>query len=103
MVWAVGHLVVISEDRTEFVHSHPHEEGEEHAKPSTGPKVDFEAHFTVPGTYKGWAQFNVGTTAKEQVITVPFTFTVAKGEGKGEAAPHEHGGGEKKDGGHDPK
>ncbi len=97
---AMGHLVIISEDRKEFVHSHPHD-SEGHT--SGGPKVDFEAHFAVPGTYKGWAQFNVGTTAKEQVITVPFTFSVAKGDGKGEAAPHEHGGGEKKDGGHDHK
>lgn len=86
---AMGHLVIISEDRTQFVHSHPHE-GEGHA--TGGPKVDFEAHFTVPGTYKGWAQFNVGTKEKEQVITVPFTFNVAKGDGKGEAAPHDHGG-----------
>lgn len=100
---AMGHLVIISEDRKEFVHSHPHEGGEHAGAAMGGPKVDFEAHFSVPGTYKGWAQFNVGTTAKEQVITVPFTFTVAKGEGKSEAAPHEHGGGEKKDGGHDHK
>lgn len=91
---AMGHLVIISEDRTQFVHSHPHEGGDHAAGGQSngdgGPKVDFEAHFTVPGTYKGWAQFNVGTPAKEQVITVPFTFTVAKGDGKGEAAPHDH-------------
>ena len=93
---AMGHLVIISEDRTQFVHSHPHESGAGHAGAAKsamgGPKVDFEASFTVPGTYKGWAQFNVGTTAKEKVITVPFTFIVAKGEGKG-AAPdgHKHG------------
>lgn len=89
---AMGHLVIISEDRTQFVHSHPHEGGEHAGSAMGGPKVDFEAHFTVPGTYKGWAQFNVGTKDKEQVITVPFTFTVAKGEGKGEATPHDHGG-----------
>ncbi len=104
---AMGHLVIISEDRKEFVHSHPHEAGAGHEGSDKsamgGPKVDFEATFAVPGTYKGWAQFNVGTTAKEQVITVPFTFTVAKGDGKGEATPHEHGGGEKKEGGHDHK
>lgn len=85
---AMGHLVIISEDRTQFVHSHPHE-GAEHATGETGgPKVDFEAHFTAPGTYKAWAQFNVGTAAKELVLTVPFTFTVAKG--KGTDAGHEH-------------
>lgn len=88
---AMGHLVIISEDRKEFVHSHPHEGGEHASGGMGGPKVDFEAHFNVPGTYKGWAQFNVGTTAKEQVITVPFTFIVAKGDGHDEAKPHEHG------------
>ena len=95
---AMGHLVIISEDRKQFVHSHPHEGGE-HAEsgqsPSVGgPKVDFEAHFTVPGTYKGWAQFNVGTKEKERVITVPFTFAVAKGEDKDSghgADGHDHG------------
>ncbi len=90
----------LSEDRTQFVHSHPH--GSE-GHTSGGPKVDFEATFAVPGTYKGWAQFNVGTAAKEQVITVPFTFSVAKGDGHGEAKPHEHGEGEKKKDGHDHK
>jgi YHS domain-containing protein len=108
---AMGHLVIISEDGTQFVHAHPHEGGEhgagahdahgghgtetkkdEHAghggaAPKAadagmgmgGPKVDFEAHFKEPGTYKAWGQFNVGTADKEQVLTVPFTFTVEKG------------------------
>lgn len=107
---AMGHLVIISEDRTQFVHSHPHEGGEHAGSAMGGPKVDFEAHFTVPGTYKGWAQFNVGTKEKEQVITVPFTFSVAKGDGQdaghGEGG-HDHGGAakddHKKEGGHDHK
>ncbi len=108
---AMGHLVIISEDGTQFVHAHPHEGGEhgavghdahgghgaetkkdEHAdhggapskaadsgKSMGGPKVDFEAHFKQPGTYKAWAQFNVGTAEKERVLTVPFTFAVEKG------------------------
>jgi len=89
---AMGHLVIISSDLKEFVHSHPHEEGAEHgAATKGGPKVDFEAHFKAAGIYKGWAQFNVGTTAKEQVITVPFTFKVAKGDGKDAASDgHKH-------------
>lgn len=116
---AMGHLVIISEDGTQFVHAHPHEGGEhgsEHgagghdahgesgghgdsakkddhaggaghghdspkaAVQSGGPKVDFEAHFKEPGIYKAWAQFNVGTAEKEQVLTVPFTFKVEKGQ-----------------------
>lgn len=91
---AMGHLVIISQDLKEFVHSHPHEHAEgdhDHAKQGDtdmkgGPKVDFEARFKAPGIYKGWAQFQ----HNGRVITVPFTFNVAKGE----AAPghDEHGG-----------
>jgi YHS domain-containing protein len=122
---AMGHMVIISEDGTQFVHAHPHEGGEhgvghgdghgagghdahgghgghgdaakkdghtggaghgagdghdaKAAAQAGGPKVDFEAHFKQPGTYKAWAQFNVGTAEKERVLTVPFTFTVEKG------------------------
>ncbi|MCL4211384.1 MAG: hypothetical protein KJZ68_12065, partial [Phycisphaerales bacterium] len=105
---AMGHLVIISQDGTQFVHAHPHE-GDEHgagghddhgghgaettknehaghggvasktAPQTGGPKVDFEAHFKEPGIYKAWGQFNVGTAEKEQVLTVPFTFAVEKG------------------------
>ena len=85
---AMGHLVIISQDLKEFVHSHPHEEGDHSdAKREGGPKVDFEAHFKAAGLYKGWAQFqHLG-----KVITVPFTFNVAKGEGHDESKPHDHG------------
>ncbi len=115
---AMGHLVIISQDGTQFVHAHPHEGGEhgdghgagaggghdahgghgegakkdEHAghggaapkaadagKGMGGPKVDFEAYFNEPGTYKAWGQFNVGTAETERVLTVPFTFSVEKG------------------------
>lgn len=84
---AMGHLVIISQDLKQFVHSHPHEDGDEHAKGGkNGPKVDFEASFTTPGMYKGWAQFqHMG-----KVITVPFTFEVKQGSGASEGA-HEHG------------
>jgi len=88
---AMGHLVVISEDRAEFVHSHPHEEGAEHAAAATGPKVDFEAMFMKPGIYKGWGQFNVGTKENEKIVTAPFTFEVKQGDAAAPAKPHEHG------------
>ncbi len=96
---AMGHLVIISEDRSEFVHSHPHEEGAEHgAATKGGPNVDFEAHFKKPGLYKGWAQFqHMG-----KVITVPFTFQVQAGTATG--AHDDHGAAghdDKKGGGHD--
>lgn len=85
---AMGHLVIISQDLKEFVHSHPHEAGDHSdATRKGGPKVDFEAHFKAAGLYKGWAQFqHMG-----KVVTVPFTFNVAKGEGSGEDEAHDHG------------
>lgn len=124
---AMGHLVIISQDGTQFVHAHPHEGGEhgdghgagaggghdahgghgegakkdEHAghggaapkaadagKGMGGPKVDFEAHFKEPGTYKAWGQFNVGTAETERVLTVPFTFTIEKGAAGGHGEKH---------------
>lgn len=95
---AMGHLVIISQDLKEFVHSHPHEGGEHAAERGAGshghtgdnkggPRVDFEAHFNAAGLYKGWAQFQ----HNGKVITVPFTFNVANGEGSGGSKPHEHG------------
>ena len=92
---AMGHLVIISGDLKEFVHSHPHEEGAEHSAATKGavggPKVDFEAHFKAAGVYKGWAQFQVTTAAGGKVITVPMTFNVEKGAGKDDG--HKHGAG----------
>lgn len=103
---AMGHLVIMSQDLKEFVHSHPHEHAEgdhDHAKQGHtdmkgGPKVDFEAHFKAAGLYKGWAQFQ----HNGKVITVPFTFSVAQGDGKdaGHGDSHDHGA---KDKGHDHK
>jgi hypothetical protein len=92
---AMGHLVIISQDLKQFVHSHPHEHADgdhDHAKQGHadvkgGPKVDFEAHFKAAGVYKGWAQFQ----HDGKVITVPFTFNVAKGDAK-DADHDEHGG-----------
>jgi hypothetical protein len=96
---AMGHLVVLSADGKEFVHSHPvggHDMTEGgHAMTSGGPTVAFEAHFKTPGLYKGWGQFNIGTKEKERIITAPFTFEVAKGE----KAVEDHGEKKGKDGG----
>lgn len=97
---AMGHLVIISQDQKQFVHSHPHDDGDEHAGggSKTGPKVDFEAVFAEPGLYKGWAQFQVSTGAGGKVITVPFTFNVAKGEGTAKPHTHHDGDHQKKEG-----
>jgi hypothetical protein len=75
---AMGHLVIISQDLTEFVHSHPHEHGAAASVPSRkgGPKVEFEAHFAKPGLYKAWAQFE----HRGKVVTVPFVIEVESTE-----------------------
>lgn len=92
---AMGHLVVLSEDGREFVHSHPVGGHEGHAATSGGPTVVFEAHFKAPGLYKAWGQFNVGTKEKERIITAPFVFEVARGDKPAD----DHGEGKVKDGG----
>lgn len=82
---AMGHLVIISQDLKEFVHSHPLEEGPSASK---GPNVVFHAHFPAAGLYKGWGQFQ----HKGKIITVPFTFEVsgANASAGGESG-HGHG------------
>jgi hypothetical protein len=52
---AMGHCVIISEDTTEFLHSHPQEDVG--AKPHV---VSFHTVFPKPGKYKVWGQFDVG-------------------------------------------
>lgn len=72
---ALGHLIVISEDRKQFVHSHPLEPARaagDTSKRRGGPEVVFSAQFPAPGVYKAWAQFQ----HKGQVITAPFVIEV---------------------------
>lgn len=76
---AMGHLIIVSQDRGQFVHSHPHEKASESAATSgvsasgeKGPRIEFAARFVVPGRYKAWAQFQ----HKGKVLTVPFVFEV---------------------------
>jgi hypothetical protein len=64
---AMGHLVIISADGSKYVHAHPNENGQEKAG-----HVSFEAHFTSPGTYKGWGQFQRGG----EVRTIPFVVRI---------------------------
>lgn len=64
---ALGHLVIVSADGSEYVHAHPDEAGSarEHS-------VAFEAHFERPGIYKGWGQFQ----RAGEVSTIPFVVKV---------------------------
>jgi hypothetical protein len=63
---AMGHLVVISADGKLYVHAHPVEGKSGHGV------VEFAAHFTRPGIYKGWGQFQ----RAGQVYTVSFVLKV---------------------------
>jgi hypothetical protein len=51
LLGAMGHLVIISSDQKEFVHSHPHEANQYDPNRRGGPAVTFEAFFQKPGTY----------------------------------------------------
>lgn len=63
---AMGHLVVISADGKEYVHSHP-------ASGKTAANViAFDVHFGKAGIYKGWGQF----LRDGKVRIVPFVFRV---------------------------
>jgi hypothetical protein len=64
---ARGHLVIVSQDGQDYVHAHPEENVS-----SSDDQVTFEAHFTKPGLYKGWGQFQ----RSGEVATVPFVVRV---------------------------
>jgi hypothetical protein len=71
---AMAHLILIHEDATTFVHSHPDE-----SDPTNGHNgtLTFLARFPKPGLYKGWIQFQ----RKGEVQTVPFVVAAkARGE-----------------------
>ncbi|HKD99744.1 MAG TPA: hypothetical protein VKE69_01940, partial [Planctomycetota bacterium] len=80
---AMGHLIVVSEDRKRFVHSHPLELKTPAGKRPSGPDVTFQAQFPVPGLYKAWAQFQ----HHGRVITAPFVVKVVSPRDLLPAAP----------------
>lgn len=61
---ALGHLVVLSQDNLEYLHAHPDN--------SSGPKqngtINFMVHFTKPGLYKAFLQFQ----HENKVVTSSF-------------------------------
>ena len=103
---AMGHLVIISEDLKQFVHSHPlgedhhgesaHDESadanehREHggvASGSRGSIVSFHATFPTGGLYKAWLQFQHDGHVK----TVSFVIQVGGGsDHHAEADHHDH-------------
>ncbi|MBM3779101.1 MAG: hypothetical protein FJW23_12865 [Acidimicrobiia bacterium] len=70
---AFGHILMVSEDAVDYVHSHPVEMIPAGIDPETargGPNIIFEGMLPRPGRYRAWAQFR----HQEQVLTFPFTF-----------------------------
>lgn len=62
---ALGHLVVLDEQGTRFIHVHP----------TSNDQTVFEAQFPSPGFYKLWAEFKFADTG---VFVFPFIVEVAK-------------------------
>jgi hypothetical protein len=73
---AWGHLVILSEDMTEYVHAHPREETQPdpNAPPTGGPEVLFDALLPKPGRYRAWLQFQ----RQGKLSTVTFTFAAPR-------------------------
>ncbi|HKX30469.1 MAG TPA: heavy metal-binding domain-containing protein [Blastocatellia bacterium] len=74
---AWGHTLILSEDATDYLHSHPAEmipETADRQHLSGGPEVVFETFFPRPGPYRIWSQFQ----RQGKIITVPFTVDVPR-------------------------
>lgn len=72
---AWGHVMMLSEDMTEHVHSHPEEQLEGTTiMDGGGPDMVFHALFPKPGHYRIWLQFQ-----RQNVLsTIPFTVRVLR-------------------------
>jgi hypothetical protein len=82
---ALGHAVIISEDRSQFLHSHP-------MAGADGSTVRFHTRFPAPGTYKVWGEFR----PRGEPLRVSFTLAVPVAASTAAPAPpapaHPHGG-----------
>ena len=69
---AWGHTLILSEDQSDYVHSHPEEvvpDSADKMKLRGGPDATFNAFLPRPGNYRIWTQFQRGDT----LTTVSFT------------------------------
>lgn len=72
---AWGHTLILNEDQSEYLHSHPRQmvpEGPKSKILRGGPEVEFQTMFPSPGNYRIWTQFQ----RAGRVITVEFTVNV---------------------------
>lgn len=67
---AMGHLVIIRAESGEYIHAHPSSDHKAEGE------VSFEAHFTGPGLYKAWGQFQ----RAGRVLTIPGVIQVSSPE-----------------------
>ncbi len=81
---AWGHTMILSEDCTDFIHSHPLEaklESSSKGKMQSPSNVYFEANFLRPGNYRIWSQFQ----RAGKIITVSYDVAVADVQGIADA------------------
>ncbi len=87
-----GHMLIMSEDLVQYVHSHPidMENSDEETGPLTlmlpmgadglrlraGPEITFEGLMPKPGLYRAWTQFR----RRNEVYTFTYTFAVEQPE-----------------------
>ncbi|HKQ74863.1 MAG TPA: heavy metal-binding domain-containing protein [Blastocatellia bacterium] len=74
---AWGHTLILSEDATDYLHSHPSEmipEDVDRSKLESKSDVTFDTFFPRPGNYRIWSQFQRGG----KIITVSFTVYVPR-------------------------
>ena len=74
---AWGHTLILSEDASDYIHSHPTETipaNVDRTKIYGGSDVSFAAFFPRPGRYRVWSQFQ----RQGQLITVAFTINVKR-------------------------
>ena len=74
---AWGHTLILSEDATDYIHSHPTEmipDGVDRSRIHGGPDVSFDVFIPRPGRYRVWSQFQ----RQGALITVSFTLSARR-------------------------
>jgi hypothetical protein len=74
---AWGHTLMLSEDASDYIHSHPTEtipDGADRTRVFGGSDVSFDAFLPRPGRYRVWSQFQ----RQGKLITITFTINVRR-------------------------
>lgn len=70
---AWGHTIILSEDASNYLHSHPVEAPKTLKPGQSPPTIFFETFFPRPGKYRIWSQFK----RHDQIVTVSLDLTVS--------------------------